>query len=108
MVGLGILGAFLPVMPSTIFFIFAAYFFSRSSQRLEHWLLNHPRFGKTLRTWKNHKALTIAGRNAAFTGMTVGLVLLLVSAAPPLVKVFGGLFIIGSAIYVGRLPTISH
>lgn len=108
MVGVGVLGAFLPVLPSTIFFILAAYFFSRSSERLEQWLLQHPRFGRTLRTWREHRAMTVASKNLAFAGMTLGMILLMVSEAPLAVKVIGGLVIVGSAVYVGRIPTISH
>ena len=42
MVMLGIIGAMLPVMPTTIFLILALACFSRASPRLEHWLLQHP------------------------------------------------------------------
>lgn len=108
MVGVGIVGAFLPVLPSTIFFILAAYCFGRSSQRLEQWLLQHPRFGKTLRTWREHRAMTAGSKNLAFAGMSLGIILLMVSEAPLAVKVLGGLVIVGSAVYIGRLPTVSH
>jgi uncharacterized membrane protein YbaN (DUF454 family) len=108
MVGVGIVGAFLPVLPSTIFFILAAYFFSRSSERLEQWLLQHPRLGRTLRTWREHRAMTAGSKKLAFTGMSLGIVLLMISAAPLAVKVLGVLVIVGSAVYVGRLPTMSR
>ena len=41
---LGIVGAFLPLMPTTIFLILAAGCFARSSPRLEAWLLDHAQF----------------------------------------------------------------
>ena len=46
-VGFGIVGVFLPVWPSTVFFLLALWAFSNSSQRFHNWLYTHPRFGAT-------------------------------------------------------------
>lgn len=56
--GLGIIGAFLPVMPTTPFLLVALWAFSKSSPRLQHWLYNHPRYGKTLREWFDYGVIT--------------------------------------------------
>lgn len=56
-VGLGVLGAVLPLMPSTIFFILAVWAFKKSSPRLERKLLEHPVLGPTLRDWDKSKAI---------------------------------------------------
>jgi uncharacterized membrane protein YbaN (DUF454 family) len=45
-------GVFLPVIPQVPFAILAAFFFSKGSPRLHHWLLNHKQFGPTLRDWE--------------------------------------------------------
>ena len=58
MLALGIIGAFLPVMPTTIFLILAAWCFGRSSPRLESWMLDHQRFGPALRQWREHRRLS--------------------------------------------------
>ncbi len=107
MAGLGFLGAFLPVMPSTVFFISAAYFFGRSNKRLETWLLEHPRVGPTLVAWRRYGAISRAGKTAASLGMATGLFFMLISPAPLWVKVFGTAFILGSAAYVLSRPTLS-
>ena len=71
-VGLGFIGAFVPLMPTTIFLILAAACFSRSSPRLEAWLLNHPRFAPTLRAWRAEGAVPRRAKIAACLGMAVG------------------------------------
>ncbi len=52
MVALGVIGLVMPLMPGTVFLIIAAACFARSSPRLEAWLLDHPKFGKSLRDWR--------------------------------------------------------
>ena len=71
MVLLGIIGAMLPVMPTTIFLILALACFSRASPRLEHWLLQHPRFGPPLRQWREHRAVSRRGKTMACLGMAI-------------------------------------
>jgi hypothetical protein len=48
---LGVIGLFLPVMPTVPFLVVAAWCASRSSPRLHRWLLSHPRFGHLLTDW---------------------------------------------------------
>ncbi len=49
---LGIAGIFIPVLPTTINIIIAAYFFFRSNDRMYRWLIEHPRFGPALRDYR--------------------------------------------------------
>ncbi|MDR2626822.1 MAG: YbaN family protein, partial [Dysgonamonadaceae bacterium] len=48
---LGILGIFLPLLPTTPFLLLSAFLFARSSQRLYNWLLNHRILGNYIRVF---------------------------------------------------------
>jgi uncharacterized protein len=50
--GLGIVGIFIPVLPTTINVILAAFFFFRSNDRMYQYLMTHPRFGPALRDYR--------------------------------------------------------
>ena len=73
-VGLGVVGAFLPVMPTTIFFIVALWAFSRSSLRFHGWLYNHPRFGPPLQAWHKHRVIPLPAKLFAVAMMSASLI----------------------------------
>ncbi|MCB1173857.1 MAG: YbaN family protein [Leptospiraceae bacterium] len=55
--GLALLGAFLPVLPTTPFLILAAWLFSKSSPRLHQWLLRMPAFGPAIQDWEANRVI---------------------------------------------------
>lgn len=60
--GLGIIGAFLPVLPTTPFLLLAAYFYSRTNHELHKWLYNHHLFGPPLRDWEENKVIGLKAK----------------------------------------------
>lgn len=81
-VGLGLIGALMPLMPTTIFLILAAGCFARASPRLEAKLLAHPRVGPALCAWRTDRAIPLRGKVGACAGIAVGLALFAIGAHP--------------------------
>lgn len=104
MVALGVIGAMLPVMPTTIFLILALACFSRASPRLEHWLLHHPRFGAPLRQWREHRAVSRRGKAMACLGMAIGFVAMYLGHPPWWVVTMVGAIELAVVIYLLRRP----
>ncbi|MFN3523163.1 MAG: YbaN family protein [Phenylobacterium sp.] len=87
--GLGIVGAFVPLMPTTIFLILAAACFTHSSPRLEAWLLDHARFGPTLRAWRENGAIPPRAKALACAGMAFGFLVFFAVVHPGLPLALG-------------------
>jgi len=71
-VGIGAIGIVLPVVPTTPFLILAAACFTRSSPRLEQWLLDHSHFGPLLRDWRERGAIPPRAKLLSVAGMSAG------------------------------------
>lgn len=61
-VALGIIGAVLPVLPTTPFLILALACFAKSSPRFHQMLLNNPWFGSALQQWEESRTITRASK----------------------------------------------
>ncbi len=55
---LGIIGIFLPLLPTTPFVLLSAYCFSKSSPRLHAWLMNQPRLGPMIQNWEQQGSIS--------------------------------------------------
>ncbi len=105
MLALGIVGAFVPLMPTTIFLIIASWFFARSSPRLDAWLMSHPRFGPALRAWNTAGAIPRNAKIMACLGMTVGFGLFWIGAHPGFwLAAFVAGLLLACALYVATRP----
>lgn len=68
----GLVGIFLPLLPTTPFVLLAAFCFARASARAERWLLEHPRFGPMVRDWRERRAIPRRAKHLAWAMMTLG------------------------------------
>lgn len=72
---LGVLGLFLPLLPTVPFLILAAALFARSSRRLHDWLLSHPALGQPIRDWRERRAISLAAKRKATAAMAITILL---------------------------------
>ncbi len=62
LVGLGVLGIFMPLLPTTPFLLLATLCFARSSKRFYNWLLNNRWFGKYIRNYLDKKGIPLKAK----------------------------------------------
>lgn len=66
-VGLGIVGIFIPLLPTTIFLIIAAYFFAKSSEKYYNWLISNKYFGKFIKDYREGKGVPLKAKTISIT-----------------------------------------
>lgn len=67
--GLGTLGLFLPLLPTTSFILLAAFAFARSSSRMHQWLMDHHVFGPLIINWQKHGAISTQAKAVSLVSM---------------------------------------
>lgn len=70
---LGTIGIFLPVMPTVVFYLLAAWCFSQSHPEWAERLYNHPRHGHHLRAWRDRRAISRKGKISATLAMSASI-----------------------------------
>ena len=68
---LGIIGAFLPVMPTVPFVLLSAFAATRGSDRLRRWLVDHPKFGRAILDWEQNGTVSRQAKRFAIGMMCV-------------------------------------
>ncbi|MDG1581349.1 YbaN family protein [Pseudomonas sp. GOM6] len=95
-VALGVIGIFVPVLPTTPFLLLAAACFVRSSRRFYLWLVNHKHLGPWIRDYLEGNGIPLKGKVYA-----IGLMWLSIGLSCYLVPLFWArAFMLGSAVLV--------
>lgn len=82
-VGLGAVGAVLPIMPTVPFLLLAAYCFARSNPAWERRILDHPHWGPQVRDWQERRAISRRAKTLAILAMSAGAVFTWVTLGAP-------------------------
>lgn len=106
-VGVGTLGVIVPGLPTTVFFIVAAWCFARSSPRFERWVLGLPKIGPMVRDHRAGLGMPRRAKVAALSVMScVGAISAVVLRSRPLISLLVVVALCAGMAYVGwRVPT---
>lgn len=103
-VGLGILGAFLPLLPSVVFFLLAAWAFGKGAPEWRQRLHDHPRYGPPLRQWAEGGRVSRRAKRLAVTAMAVSLLVSLAVLGPSTPVAIAGVVMAAVATWLWRRP----
>ena len=108
-VGLGMLGLFLPLLPTTVFLLLAAGCFARSSDKWHRWLLSNRILGPIINDWNEKKCITISTKIVAVSSILLfGGYAMIFAVTNPYIRAVGLLLIATGLYVVLRLPVCQN
>lgn len=107
-VALGIIGIFLPIMPTTPFLLLAAALYCRNSDKMYAWLLNHRFLGSYIRNFREHKAIPMRIKIMATSLMAVMILYCIFFVVDPLwLKIVLGAVMLGVGYHILSYRTLT-
>jgi len=98
---LGMVGIFLPILPTTPFILLAAWLFARASPRFERWLYEHRLFGPPLRAWRDHRSIPRRTKIMAISMMAMSFAILVFVLKPMIwITAVVGAILFSSAMFI--------
>ncbi len=103
---LGVLGIFLPLLPTTPFVLLAAACYARGSRRFYEWLLAQRTFGPIVHEWQQHRSIPYKAKIAAVVLMSLTLGTSIMFFVRPLwLKAVLAVFGLALAVWLYRMPS---
>ena len=106
--GLGVIGVFVPLMPTTCFMLLAVWAASRGSPRFAQWIREHPRFGPSVMAWEYERAIPRHAKWLASVMLAGSIVVLLLTVGLVWLKftLVAGLALLG--VWIITRPEPNH
>jgi hypothetical protein len=82
-VGLGVIGAILPLMPTTVFLLLAATCYAHSSPRFYNWLLHNKYFGSYIKNYKENRGTPLSVKITSIAILWITILISIYSTAMP-------------------------
>jgi uncharacterized membrane protein YbaN (DUF454 family) len=108
LVGIGILGIFLPLLPTTVFFLMAAWCYARSSQKFYDWLHKNRLFGKYLKNYREGRGISRSSKISTIVVLWGGILYsIFVTHSIPVQLVLAAIAV-GVTIHIVMIPTYTE
>lgn len=103
--GMAYVGVVTPGIPYSPFVVFAAYCFSKGSERMHKWIYNHKLFGPFLTNWSEKRVFPQKMKYLMIAMMSLSLTLMMLGTVPLRGVVYTGIFMLLVAIWAWRYPS---
>lgn len=101
---LGFIGIFVPGLPTVPFLLLAAWAAGKGWPALERWLLAHPRYGDSIRRWREHGAVPRRAKWASSVMMAASAVAMWWAPMPLALRLGIPVFMLAVAVWLWRRP----
>jgi len=105
LVGIGILGIFLPLLPTTVFFLMAAWCYARSSHTFYNWLHHNKYFGKYLKNYREGKGISRSSKISTIIILWGGILYSIFVTHSLIIQLILLAIAIGVTIHIVMIPT---
>ena len=105
-VALGVIGIFLPVLPTTPFLLLAAWSFSQGSKRLHQWIMSHPTLSPPIKDWQTHRSIKRRVKILASISMLAVFALTLSMSVPGWAVTAQALILTAVSVFIWSRPEI--
>ena len=101
----GIIGIFLPLVPTTSFLLLSAFCFARSSDTFYKWLVTHPRLGAPIQDWKKYGCINKKSKILAILMIIFSIVISIVLDVPKTMLIIQILILSAVSTFILTRPT---
>jgi uncharacterized membrane protein YbaN (DUF454 family) len=99
------IGFIVPGIPFSIFLVFAAYCFAKSSKKMHDWLYNHKWFGEFLTNWTNHRVFPLKAKYTMLAVMSSSLAIMWFTTGNIKAMIWAGVTMLVVAVWTWRYPS---
>jgi uncharacterized membrane protein YbaN (DUF454 family) len=103
--GMAYIGVVTPGIPYSPFVVFAAYCFSKGSERLHKWIYNHKLFGPFLTNWGEKRVFPLKMKFFMLAMMSTSLLIMFFTGVPTRGIYYTGAFMACVAVWAWRYPS---